>query len=100
MHCCLTTLQEKEVINLSDGARLGHVGDIEIDSCCGKVVAIVIFGKAKFCGFGGREKDLKILWEQIEVIGEETILVRCESVCPCRDGGEHKKKTPLEGLFR
>lgn len=100
MHCCLTTLQEKEVINLTDGSRLGHVGDIEIDSCSGKVVAIVIFGKAKLCGFGGRGKDIKILWEQIEVIGDDIILVRCDCPCSCDEGKREPKKSPLEGLFR
>lgn len=45
MNCCLTDLREKEVINLKDGCRLGCVCDVEIDSCTGRLVAIIIFGK-------------------------------------------------------
>ena len=40
----------KEVVNLSDGARLGYVGDVEIDVKCGKVIALVIPGRLKFFG--------------------------------------------------
>ena len=31
MHCCLTEMRYKEVINNSNGCRLGHVCDVEID---------------------------------------------------------------------
>lgn len=52
MNCCLTDLREKEVINLKDGCRLGCVCDVEIDSCTGRLVAIIIFGKANGSGSG------------------------------------------------
>ena len=66
----------KEVVNLSDGARLGYVGDVEIDVKCGKVIALVIPGRLKFFGILGREEDKIIPWDCIEKIGEEIILVR------------------------
>ena len=31
MNCYITDLNEKEVINLCDGARLGNVCDVEVD---------------------------------------------------------------------
>lgn len=80
MNCCITDLCEKEIINLKDGMRLGSVNDVEIDTCSGKLIAIIICGKSKLFGFGGKEEDFRICWEQIEVIGDDTILVNVE--CP------------------
>lgn len=39
MNCCITELRCKEVINKANGCRIGLVSDIEVDSCCGRVVA-------------------------------------------------------------
>lgn len=79
MNCCITDLCEKEIINLKDGVRLGCVGDVEIDTCSGRVIAIIICSRKLF-NFGKRDDDLRICWEQIEVIGDDTILVSVE--CP------------------
>ena len=35
-------LQEKEVINICDGCRLGCVSDVVIDLKCGRVAALVV----------------------------------------------------------
>ena len=95
----ITDMHDKEVINISDGMRLGFVDDVEVDTCTAQVVSIVIFGKGKCFGLLGREKDIVINWKQIEVIGEETVLVNfnCPGACPCPP-----KKGPqiLGGLFR
>ena len=99
MQCLLTTLQEKEVINLHDGARLGYVSNIEIDSCSGKVISIRVYSKGKFCGLG-KGTEIKILWEQIEVIGEETILVDYRDLCPTAHTEKPQKKISLDGIFR
>ena len=75
MNCCITELRCKEVINKSNGCRLGFVSDIEVDSCCGKVVALVVYGKPVYWGLFGRRERIRICWEDIEVIGSDTILV-------------------------
>lgn len=80
MNCCITELRCKEVINKSNGCRLGFVSDIEVDSCCGRVVALVVFGKPKYWGICGRRERIRICWEDIEVIGNDTILV-CKAQC-------------------
>lgn len=98
MNCCITDLREKEVINLKDGCRLGNVCDVEIDTGTGRLVAIIIFGRAKCFGLGGREDDIRICWEEIEVIGDDTILVSFDCPKPHKPNG--KKKNPLESLFR
>lgn len=97
MHCCLYDLRDKQVINSKNARRLGNVCDIEIDSCTGKVAAIIIYGKNRsflpFC----RGEDIRISWENIEVIGEDTILVCCECTENCEPP---RKKSFLDGLFR
>jgi YlmC/YmxH family sporulation protein len=71
-------LKCKEVINIKSGCRLGYPDDIEFENCTAKICRIIIFGKAKFFGLFGREDDISIKWCDIEVIGEDTILVSCE----------------------
>ena len=79
--CCLEDLARKDVINIKDGCRLGFVCDVEIDICNGKIISLIIFGRAKLFGILGREDDLVIPWCSIEKIGEDIILVCCEPVC-------------------
>ena len=44
----LDELEEKEVINIRDGARLGYVFDLEMDLACGKTCAFFVSWPAKF----------------------------------------------------
>ena len=95
----ITDMHDKEVINISDGNRLGFVDDVEVDTCTAQIVALVICGKSKLFGILGREPDIVIHWKQIEVIGEETILVNFN--CPPADSCPPKKGPQiLGGLFR
>ncbi len=84
LNCCIADLCKKEVINLKDGTRLGNVCDVEIDTCKGCLVSIVIYGKNKLFGLSGRCDDIKIEWCNIKVIGDDTVLVDID--CPewCR----------------
>ena len=56
--------------------RLGCVSDVEIDTKDAKLLAIVIYGRLRWCGLLGREDDIIIKWDDIEIIGEDTILVK------------------------
>ncbi|SFB19108.1 sporulation protein, YlmC/YmxH family [Lentibacillus halodurans] len=72
----LSDLQIKEVIVMSDGKRLGHISDLEIDGDNGKITALVIFAKDKKSSLFGKSDELIIPWNHIEVIGTDVILVR------------------------
>ena len=92
-------LREKDVVNLCNGQRLGYICDFLIDTECGKIKAI--FVSDNFFGFNAQKKSLKIPWEKITCIGEDTILVdfadheECDHKhCECNDGKNHKKKKP------
>jgi YlmC/YmxH family sporulation protein len=68
-------MRRKEVINVKDGMRLGIVNDMEFDTANARVMAIVIYGRLRFFGLFGREDDIVIRWQDIQVIGDDTILV-------------------------
>ena len=72
MVCRLEELHRKEVISVKDGARLGFVGDVELDTDTARLSAIVVYGKLRWLGLLGREEDQIIRWEDIQMIGEET----------------------------
>ncbi|OPZ90992.1 MAG: PRC-barrel domain protein [Firmicutes bacterium ADurb.Bin419] len=67
--------RQKEVINISDGRRLGFVCDVEINLETGRLDAIVIPGEGRFFGLFGKDGDYVIPWSKIKKIGEDIILV-------------------------
>lgn len=75
MNCRMADMRRKEVINMKDGTKIGCVCDVEIDTTCAKIYAIVIYGRPRLFGLLGREDDIVIKWDDIQVIGEETVLV-------------------------
>ncbi len=95
MNCRIVDLRNKEVINIKNGARLGYVSDVEVDTCDARLVAIVIYGRPRFFGLLGREDDCIIDWGDIEVIGEDSILVNCT---PHRQPGGCRRKL-LENII-
>ena len=82
-------LRYKEIINLSNGNRLGFVCDAEITLPEGQVTALIVPGQARFFGLFGREEDLVIPWEQIAKIGEDIILVEIEG-----EANRHSRRVP------
>ncbi len=75
MICKVLDLRHKEVINSKDGCRLGFVDDVEINTKDATVLSLVIYGRLRCFGLLGRDEDIIIKWEFIELIGEDTILV-------------------------
>lgn len=75
MACKFTDLRCKEVICVSDGRRLGFVGDVKVELPEGSVAAIVVPGPCRFFGLWGRREDFVIPWCRICRIGPDIILV-------------------------
>ncbi|MEW6522526.1 MAG: YlmC/YmxH family sporulation protein [Bacillota bacterium] len=71
----ISDLENRDVVNITDGRRLGNVVDVEMDLESGRIVAIIIPGAQRFLGFFGRENDLVIPWDKIKKIGADVILV-------------------------
>jgi YlmC/YmxH family sporulation protein len=72
----ISEFQIKDVVNVSDGKRLGNIGDIEINLSTGKIEAVVISGSGRVLGFFGKENEVVIPWKNIIKIGQDVILVR------------------------
>lgn len=76
----ISDFQSKEVINVIDGKRLGHICDLEVDLHHGRIDAIVIPGSQKFLGLFGSSSDLIIPWHNVIKIGSDVVLVEVHEV--------------------
>jgi len=87
MICRFDDLRCKEIINIRNGAKLGYADDVEFDTHTSKIVKLIVEGRPKFFGLFGRGEDFTVPWQDIEIIGEDTILVTCEFPHP-----RHKRR--------
>ena len=69
MEVRLTELRYREVINISDGTRLGFVSDAILALTSGRVPALLLPGPAPLFGVFGPESDYILPWESIARIG-------------------------------
>jgi len=72
-------LRQKEVINTNDGARYGFVSDLEINVEEGKILNIIVPGPGRVLGVFGRDQEYRIPWSVINKIGEDIVLVECDT---------------------
>ena len=86
MICRFEDLRCKEIINVKTGCKLGYPDDIEFDTCTAKICKLIVYGKAKLFGLLGREEDFVIPWCDIEIIGQDTILVTCDFPTRTKNG--------------
>ena len=90
--CNTADLREKDVINVCDGTCLGCPEDFEVDTKCGKIIALIVVGERSLLGF---KKDVFIVpWDKIQCIGEDTVLVRLnpeELRCAMKEQGKKQK---------
>ena len=87
--CSTEDIRKKEIINLCDGARLGGATEFEISVCDAKSLALIIPPGGWF-GIG-KGDSIVVPWENIECIGEDTILVKLESL-NMRNSDKRKRK--------
>ena len=68
--------KHKEVVNITDGKRLGYVQDVCADLETGKITSIIVPGGTnKILNFFSSNNDIIIEWKKIKCIGEDLILV-------------------------
>ena len=68
-------LRRKEVINITDGGRLGFVGDVDFHMPDGQAAALIIYGPARIFGLFGRGEEYYVPWDSIQRIGDDIILI-------------------------
>lgn len=74
----ISELQQKDVVNVANGKRLGNIGDIDINLTTGQIEAIIIIGGGKVLGLFGRTDEMIIPWRDIVKVGADVILVRLD----------------------
>lgn len=67
--------KHKEVINIQNGKRLGHVQDVTADLKTGTITSIIVPGNSKLFNFFASDTEIVIPWENITCIGDDIILV-------------------------
>ena len=67
--------KHKEVINITDGKRLGFVQDVTADFKTGTITNIIVPGNNKFLNIFSTGNDVVIPWNSIKTIGDDVILV-------------------------
>src|SRR5690625_7740238 len=67
----LTELQNKEVVMMSNGRRLGYIDDLEIDEKIGKITALILLERNRGVNLFNKAMERMITWEQIITIGDE-----------------------------
>jgi YlmC/YmxH family sporulation protein len=80
----VSDLRSMDIVNISDGSRLGPVLDLELDlekGCVRGLVVSMYAPKPSFWSSGnsGRGGDLFISWEKVVKIGIDVILVNIAS---------------------
>lgn len=72
----ISALQTKDVVNITDGKKLGQVNDLELDLDHGRVESIVVPASSNVFNFFGGDEEYVIPWHNIVKIGSDVILVR------------------------
>ena len=72
----LSELQSKKIISISDGKNVGSIIDVIINPS-GNIEALVLESTKGLFNLN-KDLDMKILWKEIEKIGEDVILIRKE----------------------
>lgn len=72
--------KHKEVINITDGKKLGFVQDVCADLESGTITSIIVPGESnKLLSIFATNNEIVIPWEKIKCIGDEIILVEIPS---------------------
>ena len=70
----LSEIQNKDVINMNTGEKIGNIIDVKVNSETGKIESFIL-EKKKFSSFFSNQDEIEIYFNQINKIGEDVILV-------------------------
>ncbi|MDE5576928.1 MAG: PRC-barrel domain-containing protein, partial [Oscillospiraceae bacterium] len=57
---------------------LGYIDDLEFDTETSEVKSFIVYGRSRFFGLLGREDDVIITCDDIEIIGVDTVLISAD----------------------
>ena len=70
----LSDLQQKDVVSINDGRRIGRIIDAEINED-GLILRLIVEEKLKFRSFFNNSSEISITFANIKKIGSDVILV-------------------------
>lgn len=71
----LSCIEDKDVVNVVDGKKIGFVCDLEIEVNSGKIFFIYVQTISRLLNIFSKDEKIKIPWDQIIKIGEDVIIV-------------------------
>lgn len=73
----LSDLSGKEVINLSDGGRLGIIDDCDLcfDAKSGRIESILLPARSSLLHIFSEKRGSEVPWHAVKRIGDEVIIV-------------------------
>ena len=71
----LSDLQNKDVVNVMDGKKVGSIIDVNINME-GKLESFILEKSKFFVSMFSSANEIEVRWGQIEKIGEDVILVK------------------------
>lgn len=71
----LSDLQNKDVVDILTGEKIGNVIDVEISNDTGNIIKMIIYEKKGFINMLRGGEEVSITWSQIKKIGSDVILV-------------------------
>jgi len=72
----LSDLQNKDIVNVSDGKNIGNIIDVKIDEVSGNIDSFIIEPNRNLFKVFRKGVDTEIKWNSITKIGEDVILVK------------------------
>ena len=71
----LSELQNKNLVNVSNGKNIGNIIEVNIDYQSGNIKSFIIESKGSILTFLNKDNDMEVKWNDIQKIGEDVILV-------------------------
>lgn len=70
----LSELQNKDIVNMNNGSKIGVIIDVVIDELNGNMLSLIV-QKNKLINLFNNSAEFEIKWDQIKKIGDDVILV-------------------------
>lgn len=71
----LSELQNKDVVDIMTGEKIGNISDVEISNDTGNVLKMIVYEKKGLINMLRGGEEVTITWSQIKKIGTDVILV-------------------------
>ncbi len=80
----LSQMAGKEIVNITDGSRLGVVGqsDMTIDPDSGEIYSITMPRRPNMLNVWTGSQELVVPWEAVKKVGTEVIVVELDQTQP------------------